>query len=70
MWKGGKEAKEKAKKEWAEKLNMSPKTFNTVHSPEEFEQHKKNNKHCEDCDKYLCYSDGKFWYCPKCPYSL
>ena len=44
MWKGGKEAKEKAKKEWAEKLNMSPKTFNTVHSPEEFEQHKKNNK--------------------------
>ena len=70
MWKGGKEAKEKAKKEWAEKLNMSPKTFNTVHSPEEFEQHKKNNKHCEDCDKYLCYSHGKFWYCPKCPYRL
>ena len=66
MWKGGKEAKEKAKKEWAEKINMS----RTVHSPQEFEQQKKNNKYCEDCDEYLCYSGGKFWYCSKCPYRL
>jgi len=59
-WKGGKEAKEKARNDWLKKNEKKEKT------PQDFLNEKEKSRACHDCDLPLLFKMDKKWYCSEC----
>lgn len=61
IWKGGKEAKAKAREEWIK---------NNKKTPQDFANEKEKNRACANCDMPLLFKMDKIWCCKQCSYVL